>query len=627
MAKFTVTAPDGKTSVVVEAENAQDAYRKATGKEPPPTSSQPSTSPADGPWTKYQNGPRTKYQQQPTTPAWQSAPVVGDALPPGFTIQPPARSDAGNTSTGTDIAKGIGSGLVTGATGVLGMPQDFINWADKKAGRFGDWIGDRVFGPLTPEQQARLDAARNSQLTLLPTSEQLNRVVESVVPGATTYEPQTTAGRYAQAGASLVPGAMAFGGGGALKSAVSAGARYGVLPGLAGEAAVQATNSRGKSAEGPIRTVATLATLPFGGIGRGATAGIPSAERLKEIGGKGMDATRAMGVIYDPSAVQARLGATISQMKQDGILASAVPRAMGSVKMLATNQAIPISDLMAARSALQKTAIATKVSNPTEGEAVGRLIDAIDGIISDPSVAIAGPAVQASRIHKDARGNYAAAKRSEQLFGIDNPYGAPTRGLAGKAQLRANATASGMNMDNLIRQKVATLLSDPKQVSGFTKTEIGLLETVANGTAPRDAIRWVGNYLGGGGGLGATASSVAGAVGTGIATGDPLLATLAFAAPPTLGAGAKALANKLTMAALRRADEAVRMRSPYFSSAVAAGRAVRPPASPVNPLLMSYVGTRQRPGYQVVPSASGLLPAFSAAPLPPTLQSALAQRP
>lgn len=164
---------------------------------------------------------------------------------------------------------------------------------------------------------------------------------------------------------------------------------------------------------------------------------------------------------------------------------------------------------------------------------------------------MAGDAAAAARALADARGNYAAGKRSDKLTGLDEA-----------AELRAAASHSGQNGDNAARQRIASLLLNPKQAAGYSSEELAALEEVVRGTASRNALRFVGNLAGGGGGLGAVVTGgVAGAAGGSI--GGPLGA-VAGAAIPAVGFGAKKVANALTSRAVDRADELVRMRSPLY---------------------------------------------------------------
>ena len=165
---------------------------------------------------------------------------------------------------------------------------------------------------------------------------------------------------------------------------------------------------------------------------------------------------------------------------------------------------------------------------------------------------MSGPAEDAAEALANARGNYAAAMRSDKLTGV-----------ADASDLRAAAANSGMNLDNSIRQRVVSILNSPKQSAGFSPDELAALNQVARGTAPRNVLRWVGNLFGGGGGLGAVASGgVSGAIGD--AAGGPILGAIAGAGVPAAGFAAKQLANALASKSLSAADELVRQRSPLY---------------------------------------------------------------
>ncbi len=164
---------------------------------------------------------------------------------------------------------------------------------------------------------------------------------------------------------------------------------------------------------------------------------------------------------------------------------------------------------------------------------------------------VAGPAAAAGKNLADARANYAAAKRSDSLTGVEDA-----------ADLRAAAANSGQNIDNAIRGRLASLLLSPKARSGFNPDEIREIRRVAEGTLARNAVRNTGNLLGGGGGMGAIVTGGAFG-GAGIAAGSPELAALG-AAIPAVGVAAKQAGNAMTRGALRKVDEQTRMRSPLY---------------------------------------------------------------
>src|SRR5690606_31145109 len=171
-----------------------------------------------------------------------------------------------------------------------------------------------------------------------------------------------------------------------------------------------------------------------------------------------------------------------------------------------------------------------------------------------------------SELFKRGRGNYAAAMRSNDLTGkLDRA----NTGILERAEVRAQAANSGRNIDNTIRSKVASLLEKPKEVSGFSDPELAALNKVVEGGAGRNTARYIGNLLGGGGGIGQAGIGALGGAGGAAVAGIPGAAVGAIA-PAAVGAGAKAIANQLAKRSLNQVDELVRTRSPLYQEALRA---------------------------------------------------------
>jgi hypothetical protein len=249
----------------------------------------------------------------------------------------------------------------------------------------------------------------------------------------------------------------------------------------------------------------------------------------------------------------------------DGVIAKNAPKSyeiLDELTNLPEGAIVQLSDLDAARQAFRDAAM--DFAHPKEQLVATRAIAAIDDFVAkaDPGSVLAGPAGSAGQVQSAARGNVAAAKRSGTLAGELGEAPRGRTGIQATAELRAAAANSGRNLDNTIRQRIASLLLDPKQAAGFTAAEKEALEEVARGTPTRNAIRTIGNLLGGGGGLGAVVTG-AGAGAAGGYLGGPV-GMAAGAAIPAVGWGAKSIGNKLTSGALSAVDEATRMRSPLY---------------------------------------------------------------
>jgi len=143
-----------------------------------------------------------------------------------------------------DAAKSLGSGIVRGAAALADMPGALVSGAGDLAASGVEYLG-------APEVAKGLrDAMRN---TPLGSGDTMGQGVDMVAPNVRPFDPRTTVGEYAQTVGEFLPGSM-LGGGGTVGNAI----RYGVLPGLASEAAGQATE--GTAAEPYARFAAPILT-------------------------------------------------------------------------------------------------------------------------------------------------------------------------------------------------------------------------------------------------------------------------------------------------------------------------------------------------------------------------------
>ena len=243
---------------------------------------------------------------------------------------------------------------------------------------------------------------------------------------------------------------------------------------------------------------------------------------------------RDFGVVYNPGAIASRMSAVKSELERTfGIDRDTSPKSFGALdtldRRITEKPQANIDDLEITRRKLD--AASKDFNNPTDQKTAGMLKKALEGFIENPP-ANAVPegtfddAMRAAGLMKEARANYAAASRAETL---DN--------LAEKADRQAAVAGSGLNVDNTLRQRVNSLLSDPKKVRGFSDEEKAALNEVAMGTPSRNAIRYASNILGGGGGLGAVTAGLASGL-LGAAAGGPIGGALG-AVPPVVGLLAK----------------------------------------------------------------------------------------
>jgi hypothetical protein len=180
-------------------------------------------------------------------------------------------------------------------------------------------------------------------------------------------------------------------------------------------------------------------------------------------------------------------------------------------------------------------------------QAIESLDDFVAGLPKD--AVLSGDPAKVSSIWAQARGDYAAAKRAEK---IDTALE--------KAELQAGSAHSGQNIDNATRQKIKEILTNPKLSRGYDQTELAAMRRIVKGTFVGDVPRFLGNLLGGGGGLGMVVGT-----GTGAYTGAMLHGASGAAigaTVPVLGYAFKKLGNAITASRVDDLSTLIRSRSP-----------------------------------------------------------------
>ncbi|MBY2917484.1 hypothetical protein [Rhizobium leguminosarum] len=145
-------------------------------------------------------------------------------------------------SIASDMTKSFGSGVVRGATELVMLPATIKRLGNQGAEYVvnqGDSLVRSIFGlpPMSDEWRAKVQKGKDESW-----STKMDNAIfsgQDTVRGVMNdylYAPRTTPGEYAKTAGEFVPGALA-GGGNLLTNVV----RYGVVPGVASEAAGQAT--------------------------------------------------------------------------------------------------------------------------------------------------------------------------------------------------------------------------------------------------------------------------------------------------------------------------------------------------------------------------------------------------
>lgn len=329
----------------------------------------------------------------------------------------------------------------------------------------------------------------------------------------------------------------------------------------------------GRSAElaavaSPVSPAARARPGMLRSAGRTKPLSAPSAEQLKAVASRDFEAFRKSGLEIDPAYVRDWAYRVTEELREAGLGPEVAKR---TNKILARLQNPPRGAVSTSQDihALRRTLgeLGGNFTRPSEAHAADVIRRSLDGFISGlPDDAIVAGSPRAVKPFKDALGNYAASKRSDRITGVEDA-----------AELRASAANSGQNVGNTIRQRIASLLLDQKKSRGFTPDEIRMLEDIVKGSPGANLTRRLGNFLGGGGGLGALVTTGAGA-GAGAAIGGLVGGTpgatagaaIGGMALPAAGATMKSASNALTKGALRAADEVIRRRSPLYENGLAA---------------------------------------------------------
>ncbi|MTW19448.1 hypothetical protein GJ689_24970 [Rhodoplanes serenus] len=269
-------------------------------------------------------------------------------------------------------------------------------------------------------------------------------------------------------------------------------------------------------------------------------AAIPTAEELKAAAQAGYESPEIAALAVKPSALQAASIRMRAALDDAGLDSNLAPKTHGVLAK--TDAATPPGAVVTGKNleSLRRTlGHAAQSPDPVERKAATAAIGAIDEFVASLSKTdvLAGDAAKVAETLADARGNYAAAMRSERVTGALE-----------RAEQNAAVAHSGQNIDNAVRQRIRAIVQNPKLRQGFSRAEIAQMDRIMRGLPAGNLLRGVSNILGGGGGLGATVSG-----------------TVLSPVAPAVGWALKKLGNRITGGGVERLDEMVRSRSPLAS--------------------------------------------------------------
>lgn len=479
----------------------------------------------------------------------------------------PPQGQMGLGATAVDMARSVPGGLAKGVTGLAGIP------GDAQASMPKGMTLTNIPGIPIPIPLPR-GMGNSAQL---PTTQQLNKTVSEPFGGY--YQPKTTAGHYAETVASFAPNAL-------LPGSLAARAARVVVPGVASEAAGQAT--KGKPYEPLARAGGALA----GGLGEGLVEGflaknpIPSLEDLGKLKNATYKQAEQAGVSIAPQSFQKFATDLGNDITKNNVVSEKLhPQTMAALEAVQSEAAVgaPIS-LERADILRQEIGGAFEKASSSDARILTKVKNGLDKYLDDltPEDVISGDPETAVPILKDAR---ALAQREFK--------GKEIQKLIDLAENQASSNYSASGVEQALRVQFknlnAKLIKDPSLAKSFSNEERDAIEKVARGGAIGNVLRYLGKLaptgvVSGGAGVGL------GAYGGGM-IGGPVGAAIGSAAVPAFGMAARQGATAITKnnanmaAALMRAGQPLPATVDPKSAILAAilSQAVAQPAAQGSP--------------------------------------------
>jgi hypothetical protein len=264
---------------------------------------------------------------------------------------------------------------------------------------------------------------------------------------------------------------------------------------------------------------------------RGPKLGSGNVDELRDAKTAAYKEVDNLGVSYTPQAYDNALIKMATELKDAKINPNRHEAAYSVMQDLVAQRGRPmtLTELDQWRQIIRRDLITPSYTNDklkADAEFGQMMLDQIDDFIGSAAakdMASGDPLKAAGAITK-ARELNTRYRKAETL--ADALY---------KAKLQTDATGSGGNINNAIRQQIKAILTNPKRSKAFTKGEIMAMESLVKGGKIENLLRLVGKLSPSGNGLMA-------ALGIGGTALNP-----ALAAAPLAGMAAKSVADKATI--------------------------------------------------------------------------------
>lgn len=433
-----------------------------------------------------------------------------------------------------DVAKATGSGLVEGAHGLAGLPGDVIDLTRSA----GTWVGNqaRKLAGKEPIQGLAPDPLGISDA--LPGTQDMMEMT-----GFQPYEPKTTAGEYARTAGQFIPAAAVGGVGGGVRGMVTSAAKYGVAPGLASEAAGQATE--GTKLEPYARIVApmvvggAIAGIESAARKNAALKQVPSVSELKSASNNLYKQAEQAGLLIEPASFGNAVDDVVLAVNRAGIDKDIQPKAFAAAQRLMSAKQTGVAPSLEDMDILRQVAGGI-LKNPDANERriahiiVDKIDDFMDGL--KPTDVIAGDPNVAVKALTEARQLWSQKAKGE-IIGR----------LFEKAKNAAGANYTSAGYETALRQKFRALADNDNAFRRFNPAEQQAILKVVRGDPVQNLMRFFGKFaprgLFSGGGLAAAATY-----------GGPVLGGAYLAAAE----GGKAAATRMGLSNAEMVDALVR---------------------------------------------------------------------
>lgn len=410
----------------------------------------------------------------------------------------PALEPQPEVSQGEDIKMALKSGLREGA---IAVPE-----AIEMLGR----LGVRTY----QEAKDLLGYEVDEKTPVLQST--VGQALREAFP-AEQYDPQTTAGEYAQTIAEFAPSALVGGPAGIARRAAVAG-----VAGAGSEAAGQAAEEYAPALELPARIIGAFAAPSAGkkALNKTLQRSIerPTLENLQIAKNAAYAKVDKAGVKFKPNEMNQIIAKSNAKVAEFNYVPEVDLQTKAALKTIQAqmNSTMTVGQLDKLRQGLYKRYSAARNEQGIRG-----IIDIIDEAIEAKA--------PANRLMTSAR---EANKRYKKLEMLEDAFK--------KAELDTAASGSGGNIVNNYRRAVASILKNKKKTQFFQDYEIKMMQQFVQGRMSDNALRLIGKMSPSGNGL-------MQALNVGAIAYNPAMAGVSLA-----GAGAKGLSDAKT---LRQAEQ------------------------------------------------------------------------